>query len=132
MPPIDQDELSAHLKAYLDREESERALGKTNEAILKAVASVSDALAAHKGENTADFAKVNGRIDVHDFRIGNVEKVAAKVQEKADSLAEDTGNHRIIVAERRADAPIKVLLAIMGAAMAVLGTLLVWALTRGH
>jgi hypothetical protein len=95
-------ELDDRLKAYLDREESERALGKTNEAILHAVARISDALTEHKGENVAEFAKVHGRLDVHDFRIGSVEAVAAKVTAKAESLAEDTGNHRIVIAEKRA------------------------------
>lgn len=95
-------DLDERLRAYLDREDSERELGKTNGAILAAVSSLSNALVEHKGENVAEFSKVHGRLDVHDFRINNVEQVAAKVVAKAESLAEDTGNHRIVIAEKRA------------------------------
>ena len=91
--------LDERLRSYLDREESERALGKTNEAILSAVARVSDALGEHKGDNIRQFAKVDARLDQHDYRLGSVEKTAAKVEAKADQIAEDTGNHRIVLAE---------------------------------
>lgn len=122
--------LDKRLKDFLDQCESERALGKTNEAILASVARVADALNEHDKMDLERFARVDARLDQHDYRLGSVEKTAAKVEAKAEALAEDTGKHQIAVAERRADGPIKVLLALMGAALAVVGTLLVWALTR--
>lgn len=123
-------QLDDRLRAYLDREESERALGNTNSTIITAVRNLSDALGEHKGDDVERFAAVHSRLEQHDFRLGSVEKVAAKVEAKAEQLVEDTGKHQIVVAERRADGPIKVLLALMGAALAVVGTLLVWALTK--
>lgn len=95
-------ELDDRLKAYLDREESERALGKTNEAILSAVSNLSNALGEHKATDALGFARVDARLDQHDYRLGSVEKTAAKVEAKAEQLAEDTGNHRIVIAEKRA------------------------------
>ena len=123
-------ELDDRLRAYLDREESERALGKTNEAILSAVSNLSNALGEHKATDTLGFARVDARLDQHDYRLGSVEKTAAKVEAKAEQLAEDTGKHQIVVAEGKAEGRLKVLLALMGAALAVLGTLLVWSLTK--
>ena len=123
-------ELDDRLRAYLDREESERALGKTNEAILSAVSNLSNALVEHKTTDALGFARVDARLDQHDYRLGSVEKTAAKVEAKAEQLAEDTGKHQIVVAEGKAEGRLKVLLALMGAALAVLGTLLVWSLTK--
>lgn len=123
-------ELDDRLRAYLDREESERALGKTNEAILSAVSNLSNALGEHKATDALGFARVDARLDQHDYRLGSVEKTAAKVEAKAEQLAEDTGKHQIVVAEGKAEGRLKVLLALMGAALAVLGTLLVWSLTK--
>ena len=123
-------ELDDRLRAYLDREESERALGKTNEAILSAVSNLSNALGEHKATDALGFARVDARLDQHDYRLGSVEKTAAKVEAKAEQLAEDTGKHQIVVAEGKAEGRLKVLLALMGACLAVVGTLLVWALTK--
>ena len=123
-------ELDDRLRAYLDREESERALGKTNEAILSAVSNLSNALGEHKATDALGFARVDARLDQHDYRLGSVEKTAAKVEAKAEQLAEDTGKHQILVAEGKAEGRLKVLLALMGACLAVVGTLLVWALTK--
>ena len=125
-------ELDDRLRAYLDREESERALGKTNEAILSAVSNLSNALGEHKATDALGFARVDARLDQHDYRLGSVEKTAAKVEAKAEQLAEDTGKHQIVVAEGKAEGRLKVLLALMGAALAVLGTLLVWSLTKAR
>ena len=125
-------ELDEKLKAYLEREESEREAGHSNEALHGTITRVADWTIERDKADIARFAEVHSRLDQHGYRIGSVEKTAAKIEEKADRLAEDTGNHRIIVAERKGEGPVKVLLAIMGAALAVVGTLLVWALTRGH
>lgn len=121
--------LDDKLQKFLDECESERALGFTKDAILAAVRRVSDAQVEHEKNDVERFAKVDVRLTQTDYRLGSVETTAAKVEAKAEKLAEDTGNHRIIVAESGKGTLVRVLLALMAAALAVVGGLLIWALT---
>jgi hypothetical protein len=124
------EDLDRRLKDYLDREESERDAGITKAAILGMLQRHTDWMADHDKQDAERFAAHQGQIDQHHWRLGSLDGRVAKVEGQADKLAEDTGRHQIVVAERRAEGPIKVLLAIMGSALAVLGAVLVWALTR--
>jgi hypothetical protein len=125
-------DLDRRLKEFLDACESERELGHTNAAIQGTLQRIVDNQAMHEKNDVERFAAHASRLDQHHWRIGSLEERATRHEAKQDKLAEDTGSHRVIVAERKAEGPMKVLLALMGAALTVCGALLVWALTRGH
>ena len=96
-------DLDTRLKAFLDACESERELGHTNEAIQSTLQRVVDKQIEHEKNDVERFGKLDSRLDQHHWRIGSLEERATKAESKQEKLAEDTGNHRIIIAEKKAD-----------------------------